>query len=71
MQVDVERRAPKTGALGQPRGVVWGGTWEGGSGWRGRMYTCGRFMLMYGKSHHNILQLNLLTKIVLQITGAQ
>ena len=20
-------------ALGRPRGMVWGGTWEGGSGW--------------------------------------
>ena len=27
----------------------------GGSGWRGHMYTCGQFMLMYGKNHHNIV----------------
>ena len=26
------------GALGRPRGMVWGGRWEGGSGWRTRVY---------------------------------
>ena len=29
----------QTGALYQPRGVGWGGGWEGGSGGRGYMYT--------------------------------
>ena len=28
----------------------------GGSGWRGHMYTCGRFKLMYGKNHHSIVK---------------
>ena len=27
------------GALYQPRGVVWGGRWEGGSRGKGHMYT--------------------------------
>ena len=31
----------QTGALYQPRGVGWGGRWEGGSGGRGCMYTYG------------------------------
>ena len=29
---------------------------EGPSGWAGHMYTYGRFMLMCGKNHHNIIQ---------------
>ena len=28
-------RAPKAGALGQPRGIGWGGRWEEVSGWGG------------------------------------
>ena len=31
----------QTGALYQPRGVAWGGRWEGGSKGRGYMYTYG------------------------------
>ena len=31
----------QTGALYQPRGVRWGGRWEGGSKGRGCMYTHG------------------------------
>ena len=31
----------KTGTLYQPRGVGWGGRWEGGSKGRGYMYTYG------------------------------
>ena len=31
----------QTGALYQPRGVEWGGRWEGGSKGRGYMYTYG------------------------------
>ena len=45
-----------TGALGQPRGMVWGGRREEGSGW-GTMYICGGFMLMYGKTN-TILESN-------------
>ena len=26
------------GALGRPRGIVWGGRWEEGSGWATRVY---------------------------------
>ena len=37
------------GALGWPRRMVWGGRWEGVQDWE-HMYTCGRFMLMYGKT---------------------
>ena len=29
----------QTGALYQPRGVGWGGRWEGGPKWREYMYT--------------------------------
>ena len=31
----------QTGALYQPRGVRWGGRWEGGSKGRGYLYTYG------------------------------
>ena len=31
----------QTQALGQPRGVGWGGRWEGGPRGQGHMYTCG------------------------------
>ena len=34
----------EAGALGQPRGIGWGGLWEGG-----HMYTHGWFMSMYGE----------------------
>ena len=30
---DARSRALKASALGQPRGMGWGGRWEGGSGW--------------------------------------
>ena len=32
------RRAPKAGALGQPRGMRWEGRWEGNSGWGTHVY---------------------------------
>ena len=35
----------QTEALYQPRGMGWGGRWEGGSKVREYMYTYGRFML--------------------------
>ena len=31
-----------------------GRRWEEGSTERGHMYTCGQFMLIYGKNHHSI-----------------
>ena len=30
---DARNRALKAGALGQPREMEWGGSWEGSSGW--------------------------------------
>ena len=38
----------QTGALYQPRGVGWGGRWEGGSNGKGYMYTYG-----IGSHHFN------------------
>ena len=35
---NVLNRALKAGALGRPRGMGWGGRWEGGSGWRTCVY---------------------------------
>ena len=32
-KLNAQNRALKAGALGQPRGMVRGGKWEGGSGW--------------------------------------
>ena len=46
----------QTGALYQPRGVGWGGRWEGGTKGSGYMYTYGQFMLMYGRNLHNIVE---------------
>ena len=43
----------QTGALQQPRGVGWGGRWEGGSTGRGHGCTYGWFMLMCGRNQHN------------------
>ena len=37
---DACNRTLKAGALGQPRGMGWGGRWEGGSGW-GLVYAVG------------------------------
>ena len=43
----------QTGGLYQPRGVGWGGRWEGGSRGRGQMYTYGWFMLMSDRKQQN------------------
>ena len=43
----------QTGVLYQPRGVGWGGRWEGGSRGRGQMYTYGWFMLMSDRKQQN------------------
>ena len=48
--------APKASALGQPRGMGWGGRREGCSGLGGHMHICSQFKLMYGKNHHNIVK---------------
>ena len=46
----------KPDALWQPRGVRWGGRWEGGLGGRGHIYAYGWFMLMYGKNQCNTIK---------------
>ena len=38
-------------ALGRPRGMVWGGRREEGSGWGTHVYTCGGFISIYGKTN--------------------
>ena len=43
----------QTGALCQPRGVGWGGRWEGGSKGRGYMYTYGWLMLRFDRKQQN------------------
>ena len=43
----------QTGALYQPRGVGWGGRWEGVSNGRRYMYTCGWFMLRFNRKQQN------------------
>jgi len=48
-------REPKVSALWQPGGMWRRGRWEEVSGGRGHMYAYGRFMLLYGKNHHNII----------------
>ena len=54
----------QTGALYQPRGVGWGGKWEGGSKGRGYMYTYGRFMLRFDREQQNsVKQLSFNKKI--------
>ena len=50
----------QTGALYQPRGVGWGGKWEGGSRGRGHVYTYDWFMLMFTKS---VKQLSFIKKL--------
>ena len=34
------KEGTQAGALGQPRGMGWGGRWERGSGWGRRVDTC-------------------------------
>ena len=46
----------QTGALYQPRGVVWGGRWEGGSKGRGYMYTYGSFRLRFDRKQQNSIK---------------
>ena len=54
---DAWNTARKASALGQPRGMGWGGECEGGLGRGGHMFTRGWFMSMYGKNHHNIVKI--------------
>ena len=50
----VGHRRLQHSALWQPRGVGWGGRWEGGSRVAGHAYACGWFTLMCGRNQHNI-----------------
>ena len=43
-----------TGPLWQPRGVGWGGRWEGGSRGSGHTYPYDWSVLMYRRNQHNI-----------------
>ena len=47
----------QTGALYQPRGVRWGGKWEGGSKGRGYMSSYGWFILRFDRKQQNSVRL--------------
>ena len=56
----------QTGTLHQPRGVGWGGRWEGGSKGRRYMYTyvyLYLFMLRFDREQNSIKQLSSNKKI--------
>ena len=55
VQVGYMRQVLGAGALGWPRGMGWGGRWEGFQD-GGHMYTHGWFMSMYGKNHYNTVK---------------
>ena len=46
----------QTGALYQPRGVGWGGRWEGGSKGSVYMYTYGWFMLRFDRKQQDYVK---------------
>ena len=51
---DTGYRMLGAGALGRPRGMAWGGRRvQDGE----HVYTCGGFMLIYGKNQYNIVKL--------------
>ena len=56
---DAWSRAPEAAALEQPRGMGWGGRWEGFQDGGTHVHR-GWFMPMYGKNHHKNLQLKLI-----------
>ena len=47
---------PKPVLRDNPEDNPGGESWGGGFRMGGHMYTCDRLMLMYGKSHHNIVK---------------
>ena len=54
------RQVLGAGALGRPRGMGWGGRWEGGSGWRTHVHPWLIHVSVW-QNHYNIvirLQLN-------------
>ena len=62
----------QTGALYQPRGVGWGGRWEGDSKGRGYMYTYVWFMLRFDRKQQNsVKQLSFNKKIKKYIFGKE
>ena len=64
----------QTGALYQPRGVGWGGRWEGGSKGRGYMYTYGWFILRFDRKQQNsVTQLSFkkIIKNIMLVSGIQ
>ena len=46
----------KFSALGQPRGMGWGGRLEGVSGWGDTGISMADFISRHGKNHHNIVK---------------
>ena len=55
----------QTGALYQPRGVEWGGRWEGISKGRGYMYISGQFMQRFDRKQQNsVKQLSFNKKLI-------
>ena len=55
----------QTGSLDQPRGMGWGGRWEGVSKGRGYVYTYGLFMLRFDRKHQNsVKQLSFQKKLI-------
>ena len=52
---DAWDRVLRAGALGWPRGMEWGGRWEGVQDGE-HMYTHGWLMSMYGKNHYHIVK---------------
>ena len=64
----------QTGALYQPRGVGWGGKWEGGSKGRGYVYTYGWFQIGKGVCQGCILSLclfNLYAEYIMRNAGLE
>ena len=49
----------QTGPLYQPRGVGWGGRWEGDSKGEGYMYTYGWFILVFDRKQQNSVKQNI------------
>ena len=49
------------GALGRPRGMVWGGTWEEGSGWGTHVYLW-RIHVDIWQNQYNIVKLKIKLK---------
>ena len=64
MEICCMAQETQTGALYEPRGMGWGGRWEGGSkGWW-YMYTYGWFILSFDRKQQNsVKQLSFNKKI--------